>query len=105
MWPFNLKPVERIVVEPEKMLYVVDVLSTHRCRYVVECTEKQLDALVSFDENTVELVEFSQEHLGDKIVSYHSLKDKDHYLKVFDNDNDYLKTWTEEQKFGLINRK
>jgi hypothetical protein len=88
----------------EKELYIIDVLSTHRIRYVVECCEATLDNLVSV-QGVDDLTEFSQEYLGDKIVSYHTIKGKEEYLKIFDEDNDYLKQWTEEQKLGFINRK
>ena len=88
----------------EKRLYIIDVLSSHRVRYVVECTEGELDNIVSFN-NTDDLIEFSQEHLGDNLVSYHPIKNKDQYLKIFDENNDYLKEWDVEQKFRIINRK
>ena len=96
------------LAEPEKRLYVIDVLCTHRIRYVIESTEDELHNVVTFN-NTDELTEFSQEHLGDNIVSYRRIdginNGKDSYLKLFDQNNDYLKSWTPEQKYNLINRK
>ena len=50
---------------PQKNLYVVDVVSTFRMRYVVEAEEEShaLDEVVMNEHNT-EFKEFSQEHIG-----------------------------------------
>jgi len=95
----------KIVKEPKKNLYAIDVLSTHRCRFVVECNETQLENIISDDKNIDDLTEFSQEHLGDRIVSYYPLNDENHYLKVFDDENSYLSSWNKDLKLSLINRK
>ena len=45
----------------------------------------------------------SQEHMGEIVTSHREITEKE-YLKIFDEDNDYLKDWTPEQKFNRIHR-
>ena len=87
----------------EKKLYLVEVASTFRMRYVVEaqCEEHALDEVVC-NEHDSEFKEFSQEHLGTQIFSSRELSATD-YMELFDKDNSYLKSWTDEQKIGMIN--
>ena len=86
----------------EKELVLVECVSTFRMRYVVEVPkgkkEWALDTVVC---NEAE--ELSQEHLGEQIVS-HRVIDEHEYMRVFNEDNDYLKSWTPEQKLRMINR-
>jgi hypothetical protein len=44
-----------------------------------------------------EAKEFSQEHLGETIVS-HRVVSKDEALTICDKDNDYTKSWDNETK-------
>jgi hypothetical protein len=84
-----------------KKLVLVDAISSHRMRYVVEVEdvlEHALDTVVM-----QEATEFSQEHLGDQISSYREITEEE-YLKIFDIDNDYLKDWDNEKKFNLITK-
>jgi len=107
MWPFS-KAKPKVEPEPvKKQLYAIDVITTHKSRFVVECEEKKLDdVLIEIPAlSTLEYEEFSQEHLGDTVVSFFPIEGNDHYLKLFDNENDYLKKWPVEQKLNLINRK
>ena len=87
----------------EKKLYLVEVASTFRMRYVIEakCEEHALDEVVC-NECADDFKEFSQEHLGTQIFSSRELSAKD-YMELFDKDNSYLKSWTNEQKIGMIN--
>lgn len=87
----------------EKKLYVVDVMSTFRMRYVVEANSEEhaLDEVVMEEHNT-DFKEFSQEHIGTHIFASREVT-KEQYLELFDKDNDYLKGWTEEQKLNMIN--
>lgn len=89
-------------IEMEKELVLVECISTFRMRYVVEVPngkkEWAMDTVVC---NEAE--ELSQEHLGEQIVS-HRVIDEAEYLRVFDEDNDYLKSWNSEQKLRFINR-
>lgn len=80
-------------------------MSTFRMRYVVEAKEEEhaLDEVVCEESNT-EFKEFSQEHVGTNIFSSREI-DKDEFLKLFDKDNAYLKSWSDEEKFKkMINK-
>lgn len=88
--------------EMEKELVLVECVSTFRMRYVVEVPAGKKEwALDTVTLNEAE--EFSQEHLGEQIVS-HRVIDETEYLRVFDEDNDYLKSWNNEQKFRMVTR-
>lgn len=76
---------------------MVDTISQFRMRYLVEIPA---DAPKAWALDTVvceEALEFSQEHLGETIVS-HRIVNKEEALKQFDEDNDYLKDWDEDLK-------
>ena len=86
-----------------KKLVMVDCISQHRIRYVVEVKndiDHALDEVVCGDTN---FAEFSQMHLGEVIVSHREIS-KEEYLTIFDQDNNYLRSWTEEQKLQFINK-
>ena len=86
--------------------YVVcTVVSTFKCRYVVPVSEIEGCDPETFIKDSVtcnDVKEFSQEHLGDTIVDTHTY-DEEALLALFDNDNDYLKEWSREQKLAWIN--
>jgi hypothetical protein len=88
--------------EMTKELVLVECVSMFRMRYVVEVPagkkEWALDTVVM---NEAE--EFSQEHISEQIVS-HRVIDKAEYLRVFNEDNAYLNSWSDEQKFNFITR-
>ena len=88
-----------------KKLVMVDCISQFRIRYVEEVEDNIDHALdeVVCREHDLEFQEFSQEHLGHTIVSHREITVPE-YLSVFDKDNDYLSTWTDEQKFKFINK-
>lgn len=81
----------------EKEFVLVETVETFRMRYVVPVPkgkkEWALDT-VTMDEAT----EFSQQHLGEQIVS-HRVISRDELLTLIDQDNDYASVWSEEQKF------
>ena len=87
----------------EKKLYLVEVMSTFRMRYVVEALEEEhaLDEVVMEEHNT-EFKEFSQEHIGTHIFSSREISATD-YMELFDKDNDYLAQWPVEKKIEFIN--
>lgn len=87
----------------EKKLYLVEVMSTFRMRYVVEAKNEDhaWDEVVCNEHNT-DFKEFSQVHVGTQIFSSRELSATD-YMELFDKDNSYLSKWTDEQKIGLIN--
>ena len=77
-------------------LVLVDTVSTFRVRYVVEVPKGQthwaLDTVV-----LDEAKEFSQKHLDELIVS-HRVVSQEEALALCDEDNDYTKDWSKDQK-------
>jgi hypothetical protein len=86
----------------EKKLYLVEAVSMFRMRYVVEATEKEhaSDEVVASLGN---VKEFSQHHMDENIVSVRELS-RIEYLDLFDVDNAYLSSWSEEEKFNFVNK-
>ena len=77
---------------------LVECISTFRIRYVIDTDNTE------WAEDTVvmeEAKEFSQLHLGEQIVSTRTIN-KEEYLRLFDEDNEYLSEWEDEQKFKLV---
>lgn len=94
---FLLTKVEK---KPTTEMVLVETVSTFRMRYVVEVPiGKKEWALDTVTMNEAE--EFSQEHVGEQIVS-HRVIDAPEYLRIFNEDNGYLKNWTDEQKFRFV---
>lgn len=87
----------------EKKLYLVEVMSTFRMRYVVEAREEEhaLDEVV-MNEHDTDFKEFSQEHIGTHIFSSREISATD-FMEMFDKDNDYLKDWPVDKKIEFIN--
>lgn len=82
--------------EMEKELVLVECISTFRQRYVVEVPAGKKEwALDTVTMN--EATEFSQEHLGETIVSHRVISEAE-FVQLHNEDNDYLKDWTDEQK-------
>jgi hypothetical protein len=71
-------------------------------RYVVEAKEAEhaTDEVVM---RTDQITEFSQHHVDENILSVRELSRLD-YLDLFDKDNDYLSSWSEEEKLRFINK-
>ncbi len=87
----------------EKKLYLVEVVSTFRIRYVVEArSEEHAMDEVTMEEANSEFEEFSQEHIGTQIFGSREMTEEQ-YFELFDKDNGYLKTWDVEQKKRFIN--
>ena len=82
--------------------YLVETVSIFRMRYVVEAWS----ASDAKDEVTMnndgQLHEFSQLHIDEMITSTREI-DRAEYLRMFDEDNDYLQDWDEEQKLNWVN--
>jgi hypothetical protein len=83
----------------ETEFVVVDTVSMFRMRYVIEVpkgkSEYALDTVVC-----EEAVEFSQEHIGENIVSYRTIE-KDKIIELCDKDNHFCAGWSDEQKFNV----
>jgi len=86
-------------------LVMVDVLSSFRIRYVVRAknTEDALDEVVMREMIDTDFREFSQKHIQPTAIIDHREITEEEYLRIFDEDNDYLKEWTDEQKKKYIN--
>jgi len=82
---------------------LVECVSTFRQRYMVEVPVGTDDlgndkTLWALDTVTMEEAkEFSQEHIGEQIVS-HRVVTKKEALELCDQDNDYTKSWDKETK-------
>jgi len=87
----------------EKKLYLVETVSMFRLRYVVEAYEEEHahDEVVCRRGDT-DFREFSQEHLDEVIVSSRKLSAID-YMDLFDKDNHYLSSWSDQDKMAFIN--
>lgn len=88
-----------------KKLVLVECISQFRVRFVVEVENDSAHALdeVFMNEDNPDFHEFSQKHLGTTIVSNRDIS-KEEYINLFNEDNDYLKSWGEEQKYSFINK-
>lgn len=78
-------------------LILVDTIHTFRMRYVIELEDTEpneyaLDAVVCDDP-----VEFSQEFLGEQIVSHRQITEEQ-FIALCDEDNDYLASWDDQKK-------
>ena len=75
---------------------LVDCVSTYRMRYMVQVPKGKTDW--ALDTVTMEEAkEFSQEHIGEQIIS-HRVVSKKYALELSDIDNDYTVAWNEETK-------
>jgi len=81
--------------------YLVETISVFRMRYVIEA-ENVEHAKDEVTMNVGELAEFSQHHIDEMISSTREIDDVE-YLHRFDEDNEYLKDWTDGQKFSFVN--
>jgi hypothetical protein len=88
-------------------LVLVETVSMFRMRYMVEVPVGTDDygkdkSLWALDTVTMEdAKEFSQEHLGETIVS-HRVVSKEEALALCDIDNDYTKSWSEDKKVEVF---
>lgn len=91
----------------ETELVMVETISVFRMRYVVEVPkgkhEWACDSVVSErNPDGTEIQEFSQDHVAENITSFRAI-DKEEFLRMFDEDNAYLKDWNLKQKFQCVN--
>ena len=81
--------------------YLVETVSIFRIRYVVEANE----ATHAADEVVMNNVdnEFSQTHLDEIVSSVREIDDQE-YLRLFDEDNQYIMQWDEANKFKFVHK-
>lgn len=77
-------------------LIMVDCISTYRMRYCVELNDDDLDVWACDTVAMNGAKEFSQENLGEMIVSYRKVGEEEAY-SMFREDVDYLKDIDEER--------
>lgn len=86
--------------QPEKEWVLVECVSQFRMRYVVEVpkgkAEWAMDTVVMN-----EAKEFSQEHIGESIVSHRVISRED-ALKLCDIDNNYCSSWDDDKKVEVF---
>ena len=88
----------------EKKLYMGETVSIFRHRYVVEAREAEHAAdevVMGLGRDSSDFNEFSQKHVDELITSTREISVEE-YLKVFDEDNDYLSSWSIPQKMQYI---
>lgn len=82
--------------------YLVETISMFRMRYVIEANEETHACDEVVLNNDGNLREFSQLHLDEIITSSREIDDVE-YLRLFNLDNDYLKSWEDSRKFNAVN--
>ena len=84
-------------------IYVVSTVSTFVVRYAVRAKSLQ-DALdhVAGRANDSDFKELSQNHTGYDVIDG-SKHTPEEYLDRFDDENTYLQSWSDAQKFNMIN--
>lgn len=82
--------------------YMVEAISMFRMRYVIDAknADHAMDEVTMNDNG--DLREFSQKHIAENITSVRQIDDQE-YLRMFDEDNDYLAGWDENSKFNWVN--
>lgn len=79
---------------------LVETISQFRMRYMVEVPKGNPEwALDTVTMN--EAKEFSQEHIGETIVSHRVIKEKD-AMALCDVDNQYCQSWDDERKISAF---
>lgn len=93
---------QKKVEEPavEKVWVMVETVQMFRHRYMVE-TPKNFPFWALDSVTMEEAKEFSQEHLGETIVT-HRVMSKEEALAFCDEDNDYARTWSDEKKMDAF---
>ena len=84
----------------DKVWVMVDTISTFRMRYVIEAPASNPE--YALDDVTMETAkEFSQEWLGEQIVS-HRVVSEEEAIAICDVDNAYLNDWPKEDKIRVL---
>lgn len=83
--------------------YLVETVSMFRLRYVIDaqCAEHAEDEVV-MNISEGKLHEFSQKHIDESITSSREI-DREEFIRLFNEDHDYLQEWDEGMKLSFIN--
>lgn len=84
----------------ETELILVECVEMFRLRYLCEVPKGKPEYALE-KVKLRQAKEFSQEHIGETIVSHRSISKKD-AISLCDKDNDYAKSWTEEHKINVF---
>jgi hypothetical protein len=88
------------LTKSDKVWVKVDCIAQHRVSYMVQAPADHPE--YALDTVTLEEAkEFSQEFLGETIFS-HRVVSHDEALALCDKENDYLKSWTDEEKIQRL---
>ena len=81
-------------------IQLVETVSIFRIRYAIETDsgEGAADEVVMGD-----VIEMSQKHIDENITSVREIS-KEEYLGLFDEDNEYFSSWSDEKKLEFINK-
>lgn len=96
----NAVKVEKVQdsTEFEHPLYLVETISTFRIRYVVSAKSAEHAAdTVAMEEAE----EMSQKHIDENILGVRQIF-RAEYLQIFDEDNDYLRSWDADKKLSMV---
>lgn len=87
----------------DKKIYVVETVSMFKMTYYVKA-KSESDALdeVLWNKDNDSFIEGSQNHLDEIHIGARELTEEQ-FLKEFDKNNDYLESWTNQQKLDIIN--
>lgn len=84
----------------KKAWVMVDAISTFRMRYCVEVPEDHPE--YALDDVTMQTAkEFSQEHIGEQIVSHRVISTSE-ALVLCDLDNSYASSWDDDKKIEVF---
>lgn len=85
----------------DKVWVMVEAISQFRMRYMVEAPADHPE--YALDDVTMQTAkEFSQEWLGETIVSHRVMSSTAEALVQCDLDNDYCSSWDDEQKIKVF---
>lgn len=87
-------------------IVLVETISMFRHVYAVELNDDEpneyaLDDVVCDMYNSEKLEDFAQQHISEDIFS-HRVVTEEEYIQLFDEMNDYLKSWSVDQKKKFI---
>lgn len=83
-----------------RKLFVIETVSQHRMVYCVEADSRE-DALSYYESRLSDLEEFGQEWLGETVFGSREVS-RSEALRVFDETNGYLMSWSDEDKLSRV---
>jgi hypothetical protein len=84
-------------------IVLVETVSSFRHVYAIEVADNSSIECALDDVVMESAEEMAQNHISEDIFSYRQITEEE-YLKIFDEENDYLKECTTEKKLAFIHR-